>query len=121
MEGATLALASGVERMKRLGLSVESVRVVGGGAKSPLWRRMLADCLGVPVVGIEEEESAALGAALQALWISRILAGDRSTADDVAKVYVKTDGVVTEPNPDNVPIYLEARDRLERETRKIFG
>lgn len=121
MEGATLALASGVERMKRLGLSVESVRVVGGGAKSPLWRRVLADCLGVPVVGVQEEESAAFGAALQALWIARSAAGDRWTADDVAVAHVKTDGIVTEPDSGNVRTYLAARDRLERETRKIFG
>jgi xylulokinase len=121
MEGATLALASGIERMKGLGLPVESVRVVGGGAKSPLWRRVLADCLDVPVVGVEEEESAALGAALQALWIARSREREGSTADDVACRYVKTDGSVTEPNADNVPIYREARARLDRETRKIFG
>jgi xylulokinase len=121
MEGATLAMASGVERMKRLGLTVESVRVVGGGAKSSLWRQVLADCLEVPVVGVVEPESAAFGAALQALWISRSMAGDRVTADDIASTYVKTDGLVTEPNASVAPVYREARARLERETRRIFG
>jgi xylulokinase len=121
MEGATLALASGIERMKRLGLTVEAVRVVGGGAKSSLWRQILADCLEVPVVRVVEEESAAFGAALQALWISRTLAGDRSTADDIAGTYVKMDGSATVPNASVAPIYREARARLERETRAIFG
>lgn len=121
MEGATLALASGVERMKRLGLAVDAVRVVGGGAKSSLWRQVLADCLEVPVSGVAEEESAAFGAALQALWISRSIAGDRVTADDVASTYVKTDGLVTEPNDSVAPVYRDARARLEHETRRIFG
>jgi xylulokinase len=121
IEGATLALASGVERMKRLGLAVEAVRVVGGGAKSSLWRQVLADCLEVPVVGVAEEESAAFGAALQAIWISRSVAGDRVTADDIASTYVKTDGLVTEPNASAVPVYREARARLDSETRRIFG
>jgi xylulokinase len=121
MEGATLALASGVERMKGLGLAVEAVRVVGGGAKSSLWRQVLADCLEVPVVGVVEEESAAFGAALQAFWISRSIVGDRVTADDIASTYVKTDGLATEPNASAAPVYREARARLERETRRIFG
>jgi xylulokinase len=121
MEGATLALASGVERMKRLGLAVHAVRVVGGGAKSALWRQVLADCLDVPVVRVVEEESAAFGAALQAFWVWRRLAGDRITADDVASTYVKLDGARTEPKAANVPTYREARARLERETRRIFG
>jgi hypothetical protein len=72
-------------------------------------------------VGLIEEESAAFGAALQALWISRSVAGDRMTADDVASTYVKTDGLVTEPSPSGAAIYREARVRLERETRRIFG
>jgi xylulokinase len=121
MEGATLALASGVEKMKRLELSIETVRVAGGGAKSRLWRQVLADCLDVPVVGLAEEESAAFGAALQAFWIWRRAAGDHPTADDVANEYVKTDGHVVEPNPRAVPVYRDARARLESETRKVFG
>jgi xylulokinase len=120
MEGATLALASGVERMKSLGISVDAVRVVGGGSKSALWRQVLADCLEVPIVGLWEEESAAFGAALQAVWISRRVAGERVSADDVASTYVKLDGTVTDPSA-NVGVYREGRVRLEEQTRKLFG
>jgi xylulokinase len=40
--------------------------VVGGGARNPLWRRILADAFGAPLVFPREPETAALGAALQA-------------------------------------------------------
>lgn len=121
MEGATLALASGVERMKRLGIAVDAVRVVGGGSKSLLWRQILADCLAVPVQGLEDEESAAFGAALQALWVTSVARGERVSADDVAQAYVKCDGPPTHPNPGSSEVYRAARARLEEATEKLFG
>jgi xylulokinase len=45
---------------------VEQVRVTGGGAKSPLWRQILADVFGVELVTVSSEEGAAYGAALLA-------------------------------------------------------
>lgn len=120
MEGATLALASGIERMRRLGIAVDAVRVVGGGAKSMLWRQILADCLDVPVQGLAEEESAAFGAALQALWAFRVAAGERIGADDVARAYVELDGSRAEPNPAARDVYRAARERLEKATEKLF-
>ena len=52
--------------MKRLGVEVDALRLVGGGSKNPLWREMIANTLQVPVTLHEEPESAALGAAIQA-------------------------------------------------------
>jgi len=121
MEGATLALASGVERMKRLGIAVDAVRAVGGGAKSKLWRQILADCVGVAVEGLAEEESAAFGAALQALWACRVAGGERIGADDVARAYVDVDGSHATPNPAARGVYRAARERLESVTEKLFG
>jgi xylulokinase len=46
--------------------SVAEVRVAGGGAKSPLWRRICASVLGVELVTVNSTEGAAYGAALLA-------------------------------------------------------
>ena len=55
--------------MKRLGVEVDALRLVGGGSKNPLWRQMIADTLQVPITLPQEPESAALGAALQSSWV----------------------------------------------------
>ncbi len=90
LEGTSLNLAAGLDRLRALGIAVEQVRVTGGAATNELWRRMLADLFGVPVVPLREVESAALGAALQAEWSVRRLAGEPDlTADAVAAPYVR--------------------------------
>jgi D-xylulose kinase len=120
MEGATLALASGIERMKRLGIRVEAVRVVGGGSRSALWRQIVADVLGVPAQGLEEPESAALGAALQALWVARREAGEDVSADAVASAHVRLSAEAHAPDPERTALYRAARERLEALTRRLF-
>ncbi len=67
MEGVTLGLAYGLERMRQLGIVPAEIRLTGGGSKSPVWRQMCADILNCRVVTLAEPEAAALGAALQAL------------------------------------------------------
>jgi xylulokinase len=66
LEGVAFGLRDSLELMKSLGLDVRTVRAQGGGARSPLWRRILADVLGAEVAVPEAEEGAALGAALLA-------------------------------------------------------
>ena len=68
MEGATLGLRYGLEVLKQQGLTPTEVRLVGGGAKSPLWRQMVADVFNCPVVCPESSEAGAVGSALQAIW-----------------------------------------------------
>jgi xylulokinase len=120
MEGATLVLASGVERMRRLGIRVDSVRIVGGGSQSRLWRQIVADALGVPVLRLVEAESAAFGAALQALWAARVAAGERVCADEVATSFVRPVGPPEEPDTARGAVYREARARLEAATARLF-
>jgi len=68
MEGVTLGMNYGLRRLGELGVRPREIRVTGGGARSAAWRQMMADIFGVPVVGMREDEGAALGAALQAAW-----------------------------------------------------
>ncbi len=120
IEGTTLGLVSGVERMKALGLEVGSVRVVGGGSKNPLWRQILADSLGVPVEVLLEPESAALGGAIQAHWVARRAAGETVTADDVASRFVTVAPGVTEPNSANAVVYRQRLHALQSQTKLLF-
>ena len=68
MEGVTLGMNYGLRRLAALGVKAKEIRVTGGGARSAVWRQIMADVFGVPVVGMMEDEGAALGGALQAAW-----------------------------------------------------
>jgi xylulokinase len=67
LEGVAYGLRDGFELMKGAGLAdITQVRITGGGAKSPLWRQILADVLGVELVTVNATEGAAYGAAVLA-------------------------------------------------------
>jgi xylulokinase len=67
LEGVAFGLRDSFELVKAAGLaSIDQVRVSGGGAKSPLWRQILADVLNTPLVTVNTTEGAAYGAALLA-------------------------------------------------------
>lgn len=114
IEGAALNLALGFERMRALGVQAGELRLVGGAARNELWRSILALAFGLPVVRLHEAESAALGAALQATWTARRLAGEAVSCDDVAAPFVQVDGPRLEPDPDGVRRYRELRESFRR-------
>jgi xylulokinase len=65
LEGVAFSMRDCFGLLREAGLgSVTEVRVAGGGAKSPLWRRICASVLGVELVGVNSTEGAAYGAAL---------------------------------------------------------
>jgi xylulokinase len=67
LEGVSFGLRDSFELMKSSGLeNISQVRVTGGGARSPLWRQILADVLQAEIVTVNTEEGAAYGAALLA-------------------------------------------------------
>ena len=68
MEGATLGLRYGLDVLCQQGIVPQEIRLVGGGAKSALWRQVVADTFECTVVCPESSEAGAMGAALQAMW-----------------------------------------------------
>ncbi len=66
MEGVAMGLRDSLEILREMGLSVTQVRVSGGGARSAVWRQILADFFRVEVVRVTTTEGAAFGAALLA-------------------------------------------------------
>jgi xylulokinase len=68
LESAIFGMRAGLEAFEKLGFKAREIRITGGGAKSPLWRKIAADVMNHPVKRPANDESAALGAAIQALW-----------------------------------------------------
>ncbi|PMR67189.1 xylulokinase [Halomonas heilongjiangensis] len=70
-EGATFGMRYGLELLGGLAEGASQIRLIGGGANSPVWRQMVADITGTQVICPEITDAAALGAALQAAWCHR--------------------------------------------------
>jgi xylulokinase len=66
LEGSAYAVRDITDRMQASGLPLQELRVVGGGARSPLWNQIKADVTGLPVAVPHTIETTALGAALLA-------------------------------------------------------
>ncbi len=66
VEGISFALRDNMEVIRALGVNIDQVRLIGGGAKSPLWRQMMADIMGCEIAILEQSEGPAQGAAILA-------------------------------------------------------
>src|SRR5690606_26161598 len=89
MEGVTLGLNYGLRRLAELGVKATQVRATGGGAKSRLWRQIMADVFEAEVVTLRVAEGAAFGAALQAFWCWRRSRGDSVSIESITDEFVK--------------------------------
>lgn len=67
-EGVLCGLADGLDALVRLGVSVERISLIGGGAQSEALRKIAPTILGLPVVVPPPGEYVADGAARQAAW-----------------------------------------------------
>ncbi|MGC9316756.1 MAG: FGGY family carbohydrate kinase [Armatimonadota bacterium] len=68
LEGLCYQLRHAAEVLQRsTGFEPKGIRVVGGGAKNPLWNQLRADVTGLPVTTIANEEATVAGAAIFAL------------------------------------------------------
>ena len=68
VEGTTFGLRYGLDLLRAGGLASHSIRLIGGGARSAVWRQMVADIMNTEVTCPRHTEAAALGAAIQAAW-----------------------------------------------------
>lgn len=118
MEGTTFGLNYGLNRMRELGIKPREIRATGGGAKSKVWCQILADIFYAEVVCMNNEEGAAFGAALQALWAYRINTGKSETIENICNQYVSTDETTrVKPDYENVIEY----QRMQRINDRLVG
>jgi xylulokinase len=88
LEGVSFGLRDSFELMKTAGMAVRQVRVSGGGAKSALWRQILADVLDAPLARTSTTEGGAFGAAVLAAVCAGVHA---SVAEACAEMVQITD------------------------------
>ena len=126
MEGVTMGMNYGLRRLAQLGVKAKEIRVTGGGAKSPVWRQLMADIFGVPVVAMVEDEGAALGGALQAAWCVAICEGNAQArlTDFTTGTVAVNEATRCTPIKANVARYrkLQAvQDQLSLALRDVFN
>lgn len=98
LEGVCLELRQVLESVRDAGLGIEEVRGTGGFARSPFWRGLLADVLGVPVGYPEAHQGSAWGAALLGMQgVGLIDPGVDALADAADRVRIDT---TTSPSAD---------------------
>ena len=106
LEGVAFGLRDSFELMKSAGLGqIEQVRVSGGGARSGLWRQIMADVFGSDLVTVNTTEGAAYGAALLAGVGVGHWPDVRSSSDAAVRVTGRT-----VPSEENSRLYDKAYD-----------
>ncbi len=114
LEGVAFALRDSIEVARKLGIVIDSTKICGGGAKSPLWKRMIANILNVTVEVPKSEEGPSMGAAM----LAAVACGEYDSVQAAADAIVTVREVI-EPEPELVEKY-EARYQTFREIYPVL-
>ena len=85
LEGVAFALRDSLEVARSLGIDIKKTKICGGGAKSPLWKKMIANIMNLDVEVIESEEGPALGGAM----LAAVANGEYESVEAAAAAIVK--------------------------------
>lgn len=102
LEGVTFGLRDSLEVARSLGLHIERTKICGGGAKSPLWKKMVANIMNLKVDVLENEQGPAMGGAM----LAAVGCGAYPDVETIAKKIVKVVETV-EPDPELTAKYEE--------------
>ena len=111
LEGVAFAIRDSFEVAKRLGIQIERSRICGGGAKSPLWRRIMSNVLALPLEIPQTEEGPGYGAAMLAM----VGCGAYGSVEEAASALVRTTETVL---PERV--LTERYESAYRKYRRIY-
>ena len=111
LEGVAFAIRGSLEVARSLGLDIPSTKICGGGSKSPLWRTIFANVLGIPLELLKTEQGPGYGGAMLAM----VGCGRYPSVQAAADALVQAAGRV-EPDPALTERY-EAR---YQQFRKIY-
>lgn len=111
LEGVAFGLRDSLEVARSLGIQIERTKICGGGAKSPLWKKIIANVMNMKVDVIESEEGPALGGAM----LAAVGCGEYPDVETIARKIVKVIDTV-EPEEELVAKY---EDRYQK-FRKIY-
>jgi xylulokinase len=102
LEASAYAVRDITDQMRRMGMPLSQIQVVGGGARSRLWRQIKADVTGLPVALPQTIETTALGAAMLALVGVGLCASLEEAAHQAVHIVE-----VRDPNPETQACYEE--------------
>ena len=111
LEGVAFGLRDSLEVARSLGIKIERTKICGGGAKSPLWKKIIANVMNMKVDVIESEEGPALGGAM----LAAVGCGAYPDVETIASKLVKVIDTV-EPEKELVDKYEEKYQKF----RKIY-
>ena len=109
LEGVAFGLRDSLEVAKSLGIQIDRTKICGGGAKSPLWRKIIANVMNLKVDIIESEEGPALGGAM----LAAVGCGEYPDVETIAEKLVKVVDTV-EPEPELVAKYEERYQQFRK-------
>jgi len=120
VEGTTFGLRYGLDLLRDSGIQSAHIRLIGGGAKSPVWRQIVADIMNTPVICTEHAEAAALGAAIQAAWCHSSAGAEPETLANLCARCVALDvSSETRPIAQNVTAYQQVYARYRSQLQLI--
>ena len=109
LEGVCFGIRDSFEVAKAQGINITKTKICGGGAKSPLWKKMMANVLGIPVQEIESEEGPGYGGAI----LAAVGCGEFATVEEAAGKLVKVVGEVT-PDAELTAKYEEKYQKFRK-------
>lgn len=102
LEGVAFAIRDSFEVAKSLGIQIERTKICGGGAKSPLWKKIVANVLNIKVDVIASEEGPGLGGAM----LAAVACGEYKNVEEAAANIVRVVDTI-EPTPEIAARYEE--------------
>ena len=103
LEGVAFALRDSIEVARSLGIRIDASKICGGGAKSPLWKAIIANVLNIRLDILKTEEGPSMGGAM----LAAVANGEYASVEEAAKAIVEVVDHV-EPTPELAAKY-EAR------------
>ena len=121
MEGVTLGMNYGLNRLRKLGVRPSQIRVTGGGARSKVWRQIMADVFQTEVVTLKVSEGAAYGAALQAMWCWHNQQGKSTSINALTDRFVRLHSRErATPNPKHASFYQELQSMQDTSGKALL-
>lgn len=108
LEGVAFAIRDSFEVAKSLGIDIKRSKLCGGGAKSPLWRKIFANVLNITLDIPQTEEGPGYGGAMLAM----VGAGKFASVEECADALVKVTSSL-EPDPALAALYEEKYNKFK--------
>ncbi len=111
LEGVAFAIRDSVEVARSLAITIDSSMICGGGAKSPLWKKIMANVLGAELRCPTSEQGPGMGGAMLAMVTCGAYESVQAACDAIV-----TTAEIVKPEPELTTLY----ERRYQQFRKIY-